>query len=80
LLLLLASWVARRWLWTVATAVAIALALFVGWARMYRGMHHLTDTAAGLIMGLLALGVVVFAARTATAAANARDARRGESS
>ena len=80
LLLLLASWVARRWFWTVATSVAIALALFVGWARMYRGMHHLTDTAAGLIMGLLALGVMVFAARAATAAANARDARRGESS
>jgi membrane-associated phospholipid phosphatase len=80
LLLLLASWVARRWFWTVAISLAIALALFVGWARMYRGMHHLTDTAAGAIMGLLALGIVVFAARAATAAANARDARRGESS
>ncbi len=80
LLLLLASWVGRRWFSALAIALTIALALFVGWARMYRGMHHLTDTAAGVIMGLLALGITVFAARAATAAANARDAARGESS
>jgi membrane-associated phospholipid phosphatase len=80
LLLLLASWVGRRWFSALAIALTIALALFVGWARMYRGMHHLTDTAAGVIMGLLALGITVFAARAATAAANARDAPRGESS
>ena len=40
-------------------------------ARMYRGMHHLTDSAAGVIMGLLALGITC-SARAATAAANAR--------
>ena len=80
LLLLLASWVGRRWFSALAFALTIALGLFVGWARMYRGMHHLTDTAAGVIMGLLALGILLFAARAATAAANARDAARGESS
>ena len=80
LLLLLASWVGRRWFSALAIVLTIALALFVGWARMYRGMHHLTDSAAGVIMGLLALGITVFAARAATAAANARDAARGESS
>ena len=80
LLLLLASWVGRRSFSALAIALTIALALFVGWARMYRGMHHLTDSAAGVIMGLLALGITVFAARAATAAANARDAARGESS
>ena len=79
LLLLLASWVGRRWFSALAIALTIALALFVGWARMYRGMHHLTDSAAGVIMGLLALGITVFAARAATAAANARDAAGGES-
>jgi undecaprenyl-diphosphatase len=79
LLLLLASWIGRRWFSAAAFALALALALFVGWARMYRGMHHLTDTAAGVIMGLLALGIMVLAARAATAAANARDAARGES-
>jgi len=60
----------------LADSLTIALALFVGWARMYRGMHHITDSAAGVVMGLLALGVLVLAARAATAAANARDARR----
>jgi membrane-associated phospholipid phosphatase len=80
LLLLLASWVGRRWFSVLAIVLTIALALFVGWARMYRGMHHLTDSAAGVIMGLLALGITVFAARAATSAANARDAARGESS
>lgn len=78
LLLLLSSWVGRRWFTALAVALAVALALFVGWARMYRGMHHLTDSAAGVIMGLLALAVIVFAARAAAAAANARDAVRGE--
>jgi undecaprenyl-diphosphatase len=68
-----ASWVGRRWGWALALCLTVAFALFVGWARMYRGMHHLTDTAAGVAMGCLALAVTVFAARVATAAANARD-------
>jgi undecaprenyl-diphosphatase len=75
-LLLLSSWLHRRWFSMLAVCLTIALALFVGWARMYRGMHHITDSAAGVVMGLLALGVLVLAARAATAAANARDARR----
>ena len=80
LLLLLASRVGRRRAWALAVCLTIGFALFVGWARMYRGMHHLTDTTAGLAMGLLALGITVFAARAATAAARARDAARSEHS
>ena len=80
LLLLLASWARRRWASAVAVCLTIAFALFVGWARMYRGMHHVTDIAAGVAMGCLALAVTVFAARVATAAANARDAAAGETS
>jgi PAP2 superfamily. len=75
-LLLLSSWLHRRWFSMLAVCLTIALALFVGWARMYRGMHHITDSAAGVVMGLLALGILVLAARAATAAANARDASR----
>jgi membrane-associated phospholipid phosphatase len=41
---------------------------------MYRGMHHLTDSAAGLLLGVGALFVTVFAARAAGAAADRRDA------
>jgi membrane-associated phospholipid phosphatase len=80
LLLLLSSWIGRRWFTTLAVALAIALALFVGWARMYRGMHHLTDSTAGVVMGLLALAITVFAARAAAAAANVRDVVREEGS
>jgi undecaprenyl-diphosphatase len=80
LLFVLASWAGRRWGWVLAACLTIAFTLFVGWARMYRGMHHLTDTAAGVAMGCLALAVTVFAARVATAAANARDAARKEGS
>ena len=80
LLLLLASRLERRWFSVVAFAVAAAIVLFVGWARMYRGMHHLTDSAAGVIMVLLALVITVFAARAATAASNRRDSARGEGS
>jgi membrane-associated phospholipid phosphatase len=76
LLLLLASWVRRTWFSVLAGAVAIAIALFVAWSRTYRGMHHVTDIAAGALMGLLALAVVVFAARATAAAANTRDEER----
>jgi undecaprenyl-diphosphatase len=80
LLFVLASWAGRRWGWVLAVCLTIGFALFVGWARTYRGMHHVTDIAAGVAMGCLALAVTVFAARVATAASNARDAVRKEGS
>jgi membrane-associated phospholipid phosphatase len=40
---------------------------------MYRGMHHLTDVGAGVLMGLAALAIIVFAARAARAATHRRD-------
>src|SRR6185436_993885 len=72
LLLVLASWARRTTVTVAACAFLVAIPLFAAWARMYRGMHHLTDSAAGLLQGA---GVVtVFAARAAGAAA---DTRRG---
>jgi undecaprenyl-diphosphatase len=80
LLLVLSSRVGRRWFSALAFALTVALVLFVGWARMYRGMHHLTDTAAGILVGALALAITLFAARVAAAAATTRDAEeRGTS-
>jgi len=76
LLLLLASKVRHRGVWSAALVVGIAIPLFVGWARMYRGMHHATDVGAGVLMGLAALAVLVFASRAAGAAAERRDAGR----
>jgi membrane-associated phospholipid phosphatase len=59
----------------VATLLIVLVPLFVAWARMYRGMHHLTDSVAGVLLGLGALLVTVFAARAAGAAADSRDRR-----
>jgi membrane-associated phospholipid phosphatase len=49
--------------------VAIVLPLLVAVARMYRGMHHPTDVAAGLLIGAGCLVVALTAARVAGAAA-----------
>ena len=54
--------------------VAVAIPLLVALSRMYRGMHHPTDVAAGLLVGIGALVVAVAAARAAKAR---RGARRG---
>jgi membrane-associated phospholipid phosphatase len=54
-------------------ALAVAIPLFVGWSRMERGMHHLTDSVAGVILGIGALTIAIFAARVAGAAAAQRD-------
>lgn len=75
LLLLLVSRVRRPLLTALCAVVALAIPVFVAWARMYRGMHHLTDSAAGLLLGIGALVVTVFAARVAGAAADRRDGR-----
>jgi undecaprenyl-diphosphatase len=48
--------------------VAVAIPLLVALSRMYRGMHHPTDVAAGLLVGNGALAVAVTAARAARSA------------
>jgi membrane-associated phospholipid phosphatase len=76
LLLLLVSRVRNTTLTVLAWVLIIAIPLFVGWARMYRGMHHVTDTAAGVLLGIGALVVIVFATRAAGATSDRRDARQ----
>ena len=34
---------------------SVAMPLIVGWARMHRGMHHLTDVIAGLLLGIVSV-------------------------
>jgi membrane-associated phospholipid phosphatase len=48
--------------------VAIAIPLLVALSRMYRGMHHPTDVAAGMLIGIGCLVVAIAAARAAKAA------------
>ena len=47
--------------WTLA----VALPLVVAAARMYRGMHHPIDVAAGALVGVASLAIAAFAARVA---------------
>ncbi len=53
--------------WTVA----VVIPLLVAFARMYRGMHHPTDVAAGLLVGIGALLVASAAVRAGIRAAAA---------
>jgi undecaprenyl-diphosphatase len=49
---------------TVACWIVTALAtIAVGYARVYRGMHHVSDVTAGALMGLAALAVASAAVR-----------------
>jgi undecaprenyl-diphosphatase len=56
----------------VAWGFAVAIVTFVALSRMYRGMHHGLDVGGGVVVGIAALFVVVFACRTAGAAAELR--------
>ena len=73
ILLLIASRLDNAVVRVLAVVLGIAIPLFVGWSRAYRGMHHFSDVVAGLLMGLGALVILVFAARAARAATERRD-------
>ena len=68
LVLLLTSRIADRTTRWLAWTMAILVAVFVATSRMYRGMHHPLDVAGGVLVGLGAIAVVVFACRAAGAA------------
>jgi membrane-associated phospholipid phosphatase len=61
---------------TFAWTVALAIVTFVAASRMYRGMHHPLDVAGGVLVGVAAVSVLVFACRTAGVAAETRHGRR----
>jgi membrane-associated phospholipid phosphatase len=51
----------------IAWAAVLGIVAFVATARMYRGMHHPIDVAGGVVVGIAALLVLVFACRAAGA-------------
>ena len=79
LVLLLTSAIPNRKLRIAAWVMAIVLPLFVAFSRMYRGMHHPLDVAGGLVIGVGAVMVLLFACRAASAAERspARERRTG---
>jgi membrane-associated phospholipid phosphatase len=78
LVLLLTSAIPSRSLRIAAWAAAVVLPVFVAFSRMYRGMHHPLDVAGGVLVGVGAVLVLLFACRAAEAAARvpARSRRR----
>jgi membrane-associated phospholipid phosphatase len=56
----------------LAWTIALAIPAFVAVSRMYRGMHHPLDLAGGVLVGVAALIVLVFACRAAGFAAESR--------
>jgi membrane-associated phospholipid phosphatase len=63
----------------LAWTFAILMTTFVAFSRMYRGMHHPLDVAAGVLVGIGAILLLLFACRAAGAAAEARDAAKARS-
>lgn len=59
----------------LAWTVAILLTTFVALSRMYEGMHHPLDVAGGVLIGIGAILVLLFACRAAGAAAERRSGR-----
>jgi undecaprenyl-diphosphatase len=68
LVLLVTSRIKRASVRLALWALAIALPVFVAMSRMYRGMHHPLDVAGGIVIGIGAIVVLVFACRAAGAA------------
>ncbi len=65
LALLLTSRIERRGMRLAIWIVAVLIPLFVAFSRMYRGMHHPTDIAGGVIVGIAALCALVLVTRAA---------------
>jgi membrane-associated phospholipid phosphatase len=61
--LLLTSRMASTWKQVLVWICALAVPPIVAVSRMYRGMHHPTDTLAGLCMGIAALLLALLLAR-----------------
>ena len=55
--LLIAWYVRKRWLRTLAVALLLAVPLVVAASRLYRGAHHLTDVLAAYVNGGLTIAI-----------------------
>jgi membrane-associated phospholipid phosphatase len=80
LALLLTSRVTSPFLRVLAWTIALAVPVVVGVSRLYRGMHHPLDLAAGILMGIAALALAVFVARVTGVVARHRAARKNPTS
>jgi membrane-associated phospholipid phosphatase len=73
--LLLTSRMTSKWAKALVWTAAVAIPAIVAVARMYRGMHHPSDTLAGVLMGITALTLTVVLARATGVVARKREAQ-----
>jgi undecaprenyl-diphosphatase len=76
LALLLTSKITDRRARIAAWALAVLLPVLVAMSRMYRGMHHPLDVASGVVIGIGAIAVLLFACRSAGCAQRSPSAER----
>jgi len=60
-LAIMATTIRRTWLRRSVIGACALIPVLVGYARMYRGMHHLSDVLAGAINGLVCAGLAAYA-------------------
>jgi membrane-associated phospholipid phosphatase len=53
-----------RWIKVAVVVICVAVPLLIAASRVYRGMHYPTDVFAGMLLGTIWLGVVLFYVRT----------------
>lgn len=54
---IMATEIERTWLRRIVIGVALVIPFLVAYARLYRGMHHLSDVVVGAINGLVCAGL-----------------------
>lgn len=63
-----------RWMRSLSVGVFVAVVSAVAWSRLYQGMHFLSDVIAGIVLGLVSLGICLFViGRPAETSARASD-------
>ena len=63
-----------RWIRGASVGVLAGVVGAVAWSRMYQGMHFLSDVIAGIVLGLVSLGICLFViGRPAETSARASD-------
>jgi undecaprenyl-diphosphatase len=72
---LISSHVRSTFVRVAAWTIGVLIPIWVGLARIYRGMHHPSDVMASVVLGTAALLVAALAVRTAEAAAERRRAQ-----
>ena len=71
-------WAGRHILARCIAVVGILMAAAVSFSRVYRGMHHLSDVAFGLAMGVAALLIAIVAVHRHSPSENAIEPERPE--